>query len=1455
MKKLNLKLLLGIVLATVVAAVAVFFIHKWQVSRKAGSLVTRADEEHDEADQLLEEGEEEAASEKLREAIKLRGRYLMHRPDDIDQRAKYAAERAKITELPGAGPKDFGAAVEAYRRAMNLDSENNDLRMEFIEYAMKIGRFPTATDHLQRLLDTDDGENDPQVKNLLAECLAKTGEHPEAKAICNGLIGYDETTRKFDTENAPAADNIDTYKLLSAIYREKTLENEHADLVMEQAAAFNDENYLAHLEYARYLLRWYRNDEEKRKNAREHIDRARELAPKIEGTDVPKDIEVVLIASEMSIAEKDFDRSKELLDEALEHFSEDHRIHRDLAYWSLQQNNREQAMKRIEAGLEVSEEKTELRYLRARLLLDAGEVDKARESIQDLENTKLLPHYYRYLTGRLAVLDKKWLDAANILEKVRPLMAGDSRTVMEIDRNLGVCYEQLKQPDRALESYDAVLQANPGDLQAYYAKARVLDALGQHDEANTIRSRIAGSIEGAETKLSPAVLEQTVRSKIGAQLRQLPEDREWKEIEEQIATLEKTEKYPKSSVTVLKIELARAQGDSGGALELVKQGLRDYPENKTLWLMGAELYAQSQGAEAGLKIADRMQEKFGDDYATRSLRAQLLVPARGSEAVSALEQLALGIEGFTSPQQVALLRALANQFSRLGENTKARDLISRSIEIDKNDLSLRLALLDMVLRENDDDEAKRVIADLAKVIGKDNATWRYAEARRLLSLLRHGQAEAGALEKADLLVTEALQDRPNWQPLVQLQAQVALHRDNIEAAVNAFERSLELGPVRPEVVRGIVQMMVDQGNYEQAKKTLNMLPAGNRSLNDERTLAAIEIQLGQNVDDVLKRISAKIPDDSENTQDHLWLGKMRLAAGNIADAEESFQRVVELSPALPDGWLALVQTLVAQNRLADALATIRQANLQLPESRAPLVLGQCYEMARDLAMAEHHYKMAAEADPNNKTLLRRLANLYITVNQADKATEYLNRLLEDAEPNAGRIDPNVAWARRAKAGMQAKAGAGYQDYLAAIRRINENVPKGGVMLPEDLLLVARLALSRPDRASHQNAIKRLEEVKDGDKRRLTVNEQLALAQLYDKIGKWYDANELMISLIGKTKSDRAVVAPYCEMLLRHNDPNEVERWLRKLDEKSAEAISIKAHMLVLQDKPDEAVKLLNSLLPREITPANLGNLRAIAGLMEELGLYDEAEKKYRQFVRLQPQAVLELAAFLGRRGKIQESFEICETVKRDVPITAITQIGVDALGRLEKKDPNSPEFQQVRGWFEKGMRESPDSRILVVQLALFESMLDNTERVIEVYKDFLEREQANARQRAIVQNNLAFVLAMEGEGDEALSLINEAISEMGPMADLLDTRAMAHLANKDADSAKTDLEKAIAENDTPEKRLHLAEAEFLAKNREAAAEALRTAIDTGLNVEKLSKQEQAMYHRLKSALLPEPAGA
>src|SRR5262249_18163481 len=144
----------------------------------------------------------------------------------------------------------------------------------------------------------------------------------------------------------------------------------------------------------------------------------------------------------------------------------------------------------------------------------------------------------------------------------------------------------------------------------------------------------------------------------------------------------------------------------------------------------------------------------------------------------------------------------------------------------------------------------------------------------------------------------------------------------------------------------------------------------------------------------------------------------------------------------------------------------------------------------------------------------------------------------------------------------------------------------------------------------------------------------------------------------------------------------------------------------------------------------------------------------------------------------------------------------------------------IQRWLDAGFRENPDSISLnIVQGDLYD-LQKRYDDAANIYRKLLKQSDLKGVQRAVVLNNLAYLEALAnvaylegladkptGDAADALAAINEASDILGPNSDILDTRAVVYLSQKQYDKAIADLELSVTDSPTPSKYFHLAEAQ------------------------------------------------
>jgi cellulose synthase operon protein C len=314
--------------------------------------------------------------------------------------------------------------------------------------------------------------------------------------------------------------------------------------------------------------------------------------------------------------------------------------------------------------------------------------------------------------------------------------------------------------------------------------------------------------------------------------------------------------------------------------------------------------------------------------------------------------------------------------------------------------------------------------------------------------------------------------------------------------------------------------------------------------------------------------------------------------------------------------------------------------------------------------------------------------------------------------------------------------------------------------------------------------------------------------------------------------------------------------LQQLDSKSLRTFALAVRLADKAGRQQQARDQLLKMLPnlanmKDINPQTAQQLAVLATLLVEVEALDDAERIYRLLAERSPDQVPAYAAFLGTHRDVEQCFAKLNEIYSAERVPALLQVGMSVV--RQQRDKVGDKFDaELQRWLDAGMRENPDSvTLLIIQADLYDLQKKYDEAAV-VYRKLLTRPELTGIRRAVVLNNLAFLMALKGdaagtEGDP-LALIQEAAQILGPNSDILDTRAMVHVSQKQYKQAIQDLELAVTDNPTASKYFHKAQAHLLAGENRAAVDAWEKAEELELSRDDLNRMELESFDQLKAKI-------
>ena len=490
--------------------------------------------------------------------------------------------------------------------------------------------------------------------------------------------------------------------------------------------------------------------------------------------------------------------------------------------------------------------------------------------------------------------------------------------------------------------------------------------------------------------------------------------------------------------------------------------------------------------------------------------------------------------------------------------------------------------------------------------------------------------------------------------------------------------------------------------------------------------------------------------------------------------------------------------------------------------------------------AAQYYRAAATAAADDANIQQRAAVFFETRDPA-LAEQCLRRVLE--------ISPKAINSRRMLAMIL--AGGGESRWKEAWELVS---PAASTETPSavDRRIQIRILFRNGGEQQRAKARKLLEELV-ADSKQSVPDDLLMLAQLNDADKNVPAAKALYLRLADQKKPEPANLLRLVEFLMRHNDLDEAEPWLAKLEEAAPDGLGplqLHAQWLKAKDRSDEIEPLINKFKQRQLAtaltaPQKAGLLLNCGNLFAAVGNSKSAEANYRELYAADPQYYVVLGEWLFSQKKAREAVELCATAASSDATPAAAIWIAKMLVKYSAVKGQSATAEKVLNAALAAHSEDPALLLTVAELRKQQGRREDAEKL---YRRLLEVKPDHG----VAANNLAWMLSERPEGcDEALSLVDKALEQLGNNPEVLDTKGMIQLRKNLASQAVDTLRQATkSPGANPASYLHLSLAYRDAGNKARAREELQTFRRLKPDAGRLTEEEKLQLADLESCAGP-----
>jgi len=1418
-----------------------YFLHAYQLRRNAKVFLERA--------------QKAKSQEQFDVAVKNYQWYVDLVPDDLNALSEYAA---LLVDL-----RAYGAAYYRLETILRLDPGRLDSRRKLVQVLTAMGRFRDAQEHLEQYL-LKESPDDPELLTQLGQCQ-------------RGLGQYERATTTFRRAIELKLDHFPAYAQLAGTYRYDLKQPEQGDEWITKMILASADSVEVYTLAASYFY-GAQNYSAALKWAEEAIKRD------------TSNVDMFLVAADSSRRLEQFDSAEKYAQQAVNLAPERSDAYSVYAAIQSAQGQLPAAIKTLETAVSKVKDKGPIYWTLAGMQIDAGSFAEAEKTIKDLEGTSYPRAQVEFLRGRLLVGQQQWFLAARKLESVRPDVANSSDLVKQVDFLLGICYAQMGNLDQSLAAYSKAMTQDPLWPQARLGRAVAFLELGRLDEAvNEYRNIVQLG------KASPQIVLEFTRLLVLSSLNKPPQQRNWQEVQQWLSVLEKDD-ATKTDAIILRAEILAAEKQTQEAETLLKTQYGQDVEDSSLGLALVALKLQAGQQTEASQLLDQIEQRTGQTLSVLLSRARLAIRDSDDKQIrQKLVDIASAGKKLPAEDYQRLLSTLVGYAIQVSDFDNARRWAEEIAQAAPNNLKVRLLLFDLSLYAQDIEGLKQVLDEIARIEGQ-GPIWHYGEAIRLY--LESKGENRNLLQQAIDHLSRAASFRPNWMRIPALQGQIYDLLGDAGLAITSYLRAVSLGDRSVLTARRLVQLLYSQQRFLEADQVIRQLEEQQAPFSSELDRLASNVSLRLEDYERAVELARRAASRSTDYRDHVWYGTVQSvlglraraerreteAQGMLAEAEKELRRGVELAPESIEPWIALVQFYARIQENGKAEQAIAEARAKIKGGIAPLAMGQVYEVLGKLEEAEKQYQEALAVAPNDPRVVRQVAEFYLRTGRTESARTQLERITS-GQVQASEND--LFWGRRSIALILAAQG-GYENLQKGLELIRQNRTAGRTATIQDLRAEALLLTAHPQRKKRLEGRDLLEKVVK-ESPQATADDRFILAQLYMADGDMVNAARHMRTLLATRGDDPRYLRAYVAFLLEQNQLSEAEAWQGRLEKVAPEAfatLALRARLLTLQGRYDEAIGKLLEFAEKDVTPSSADNsssttpeetgdaasspprpeasseqlskvqqLRwALAGdSLESLGrmlerskksdeakcYFEEAEKLYRKFIEKNPEARLLLASFLARHGKIAEGLEILETAWETADVALVRAAAQVFLGLASEDRATTARVETI---VEKALERHQRPLSLLLILGDAYGIQGRIEESETVYREVLQRDPKNV----IALNNLGAMLALQGTKlDEAENLVRTAIDVAGPAGNLLDSYALVLIARNKPTEALKVLAEAIEDQPTAILFLRQAQAYRILGQSEAANKAFEEAVKRGLTRESLHPLERKVFDELQ----------
>lgn len=563
---------------------------------------------------------------------------------------------------------------------------------------------------------------------------------------------------------------------------------------------------------------------------------------------------------------------------------------------------------------------------------------------------------------------------------------------------------ELGDYDKARIELKNVLQIDPKDAEAHYQIARVFEKLQNYRKA-------FGHYLRVEELDSEHLLNQAALGKLYLLVTN-EQDKAQEKIDWILA------KDPQNPDGLL---LTAAQAHRGGdivkAREIAEQILVNDPAHTDTVVFLSTIYVSQKNFASAVSVLEAAVKSDANNEQLNKLYALSLM--RNNQHEEAEQAYKAFID--RNPDSAEGYNYLAAFYNETNNVDMAESMLQKSIEADTSDPDRVLTYIKYIKTVRGDDVAIEKLEEYTRTIsgeGKlrialgelyvitnqlDKAREAYTsaisdfseevtgvEARISLAAI---ELTRGEVDDARGIINEALQISPNDAKVNLIRAKIALHDKDIEQAILSLRVVTKETPENIEAQILLAKAYEAEGNEEQKLTTLYRAYESNR-MNADGLMELAKYQMDKDVvqtERIIDDYLAHRPDDYDGLSIKAAIlnqNKSYQQAGEIAE------KLLELYPDKPNGYLQSTPWLTSDNQVDKAIEVLEKGYINAEENRKILILLSTLQVGKQkFDVVQKRLEAEIKNSPDDGELYGLLAKVHLAKGDIDATRDTLQKAI------------------------------------------------------------------------------------------------------------------------------------------------------------------------------------------------------------------------------------------------------------------------------------------------------------------------------------------------------------------------------------------------------------------------------------------------------------------------------